>query len=457
MGSAFSSTKRKPIIVTTAFPAHGHTYPLVHMSGNLVKQGFKVYFIGGTELESSIRQAGAEYIANDYVWNTKLEILQGQFAIPDGPERHNFLLKHIFLDSIPQTYLLAKETLEAVRERHPGHKVVILHETMFMGILPFYYGAPLPKGYKRFPKVINVNTTMNSMSSVDVFPGGLGYPPATTSEERAAVKAMNDAMIPRHKILNDAANDAMRPVGTTKPMTGWLLDTVMNIHDVTLLPFSVSIEFPRSDLDPKIRFIGGLPLKPLNPDLVYPSWWPEVLLNASLPIASPSRKKLVFIAQGTVAIDYTELIIPGIVSLSSRSDIIVVATLGSRGAVLPAEVRVPDNTRVVDYFPYDAILHYADVFVFNAGFGGYMHSIMNGVPMVLSGTAADKSDCCMRAEWSGVGVNLRAERPSGQAIAEGVDKVLSNPSFRKRALELKKENEALDALGTLEKTVWEFV
>ncbi|KAH8896246.1 glycosyltransferase family 1 protein [Thozetella sp. PMI_491] len=456
MGGAFSSIKCKPVIVTAAFPAHGHTYPLIHMSEYLVKQGFKVYFIGATELESSIRQAGAEYIANDYVWNTKPEILQGQFAIPDGPERHNFLLQHIFLDSIPQTYLLTRRTLETVRKRHPGRRVVILHETMFMGLLPFYYGVPLPKGYVKFPKVINVNTTMNSMSSVDVFPGGLGYPPAISDEDRAAVKAMNEAMLPTHKILNNATNDAMRQVGTTKAMTGSFLDTVMNIHDVTLLPFSPSIEFPRSDLDPKIRFIGGLPLKPLKPNLVYPSWWPEVLHNASLPASSPSRKKLVFIAQGTVAIDYTELVIPGIISLESRADVLVIATLGSRGATLQADFQIPANTRVIDYFPYDAILRHADVFVFNAGFGGYMHSIMNGVPMVLSGTAADKSDCCMRAEWSGVGVNLRAERPSEKAIAEGVEKVLRNSSYKQRALELKKENEDMDALGTLEKIIWEF-
>ncbi|KAL2128343.1 hypothetical protein VTI74DRAFT_9304 [Chaetomium olivicolor] len=79
--------------------------------------------------------------------------------------------------------------------------------------------------------------------------------------------------------------------------------------DVTVLATTPSLEYPTQSRHPVARFVGGLSLKPFDPAFVYPSWWPTVTANTALPSDSPEKKRVVFITQGTVHRDYTELII----------------------------------------------------------------------------------------------------------------------------------------------------
>lgn len=59
----------------------------------------------------------------------------------------------------------------------------------------------------------------------------------------------------------------------------------------------------------------------------------------------------------------------------------------------------------------------------------------------------------MRVEWAGIGVNLRTDSPSLEAIRDGVDKILTDSSFKTRSLEIQRENEELDCAAALEKFI----
>ncbi|KAI8634987.1 glycosyltransferase family 1 protein [Xylariaceae sp. FL1651] len=449
--ASFITGKRMPIIVAVAYPAFGHTNGMIHISSHLVKHGFKVYFVGGSDFERPIKESGAEYIENNFNFVTP-EWSEGVSAL-NGIDSFLFALKEVFAKSTLTGFPLLRATLERVRDENPGRQIIIFHEAMANSLLPFYYGAPLPKGYDQLPKIINFHTTFNFEQSRDVFPVGSALPPASSDKERAMVKEAWDSFISKSTTLNDYASNIYRTLGATMDVTDFYLDRMMNIGEVTLLPFSSSLEFPRSDLNPKIKFIGTLPVKPISPDLVYPPWWAEIEANAELPVSSPDRKKVVFVTQGTVTVDYTELLIPTLKALASRSDLIVIATLGSRGQTLPDDVEIGANVRILDYFPYDAVLQKADVFVSNAGFGSYLHGVTHGVPMVLAGTKLDKGDVCARAEYCGIAIDLKTQNPTQEALAEAVDKVLREPKYKMRSIEIKKENEALDALGTIEKII----
>ncbi|ORY16921.1 glycosyltransferase family 1 protein [Clohesyomyces aquaticus] len=453
MGDAASlkTWKAKPIIVAVAYPAFGHNSGMIHISSHLVKHGFKVYFVSGSDFEGPIKESGAEYIENTFNFVTP-EWMKGVSTL-DGIESFLFALKEVFLKSTPTGFPLLRATLERVRDENPGRQVIIFHEAMASSVLPYYYGAPLPKGYDQLPKMINFHTTINFEQSSDVFPIGPALPPASNDKERAMVKEMWDSLISKSTTLNDYASDIYKTLGATKDVTDFYFDRLMNIGEVTLLPYSPSMEFPRSDLNPKIKFIGTLPVKPIRPDLVYPLWWADIEANARLPVASTDRKKVVFVTQGTVTVDYTELLIPTLRAIASRSDLIVIATLGSRGKTLPDDVKVGANVRVLDYFSYDAILQKADVFVSNAGFGTYLHGVVHGVPMVLAGTKLDKADVSARAEYCGIAIDLKTQKPTQEALAEAVDKVLGDPKYKMRSIEIKKENEALDTLGAIEKII----
>jgi UDP:flavonoid glycosyltransferase YjiC (YdhE family) len=433
--------KEKPIIVVTAFNAPGHTAPFLSISEHLVKQGFTIYFVAGPDFKAPIEKLGAVFVENPWRW---IHVLPNA---PPGDEA--WLLKHVFGDSIPVAHRVVKETLERVRREHPDREVLVLHEAMSSGLAPFVYGAPLPEGYSSLPKVINFHTSIYATKHERIPPFGPGFPYDPTPENLALWRSVSEAMKPAMSSLVEHYDNQFKAVGSTRPITESFFDMLMGLGDVTLMATSPSLEYPLPVPNPKLRFIGGLPLKPISSTFVYPNWWSTITANAALPADSPDKKKLVFVTQGTVHLDYTDIIIPAINALANRTDVIVVATLGSRGAQLPSSVTVPSNTIVVDYFPYDAILPHADVFVSNAGYGGFMQGIMNGVPMVLGGTAADKAEVCARAEYAGVAVNLRAKKPSEEAIRAGVDRVLGDKKFKERAVELRKENEALDSLGTL--------
>ena len=56
----------------------------------------------------------------------------------------------------------------------------------------------------------------------------------------------------------------------------------------------------------------------------------------------------------------------------------------------------------------------------------------------------------MRAEWAGVGVNLRTGTPAPDAIRAGVARVLADHGYRERALALAAGIRGYDTFGVIE-------
>jgi UDP:flavonoid glycosyltransferase YjiC (YdhE family) len=453
MGS-LQENLEKPILVVTAFNLPGHTAGLMQISEHLAGKGFDIYFITGPDFKASIEKMGAQFVENLWSWQ------QVSATRPPGFKPTLFSsLQGVFVNSTPQAHRILNETLERVRREHPAREVIIIHESLSSGLAPFLYGAPLPKGYSSLPKIINFHTSIYAARSKEYklppFGSPFPYDPHPTPETLAIYDSIHNKMQPDWDDLNAYTNTIFQSLGATRPVTGTFFDQSVSLGDVNVMATSPSLEYPAVQLDPKLRFIGGLPLKPLPPSFVTPVWWPAIAANAALAADSPDKKKVIFVSQGTLSRNYTELVIPAIKTLAEQPNLIVVATLGCRGAELPTDLEIPPNVMVVDYLPYDVLLPYTDVFVSNAGYGGLMHGVMNGVPMVLAGTVSDKAQVCARAEWAGVAVNLRAQRPGEEAIREAVARVLGDGKFKARALELKGENEGLNSLRKVEEIIEE--
>ena len=440
----------KPILVAAAYNAAGHTKGLIQISEHLIKKGFRVYFIAGPGFQAPIKKIGAEFVENPFRWE---EIVA---AAPPGYDE-SWILEHVFGASLPSAHRVLKETLERVRREHPRREVVLLHEIMSGGLGPFIYGAPLPKGYSSLPKVINYHPTIYAAVDGRTPPYGPGLPYDPTPQNLALWRSICDQVEPVAARLVEYYNNQYKALGATRPAKGDFFDVQLGFGNVTIMTTSPSLEYPIHNTKHQIRLIGGLPPRPLGNDFVPPVWWPTITANAALPADCPNKKKLVFVAQGTVHRDYADLVIPTLNALANHSDLIVVATLGAHGAQLDDSVSIPDNAIVEEYLPYNALLPYVDLFVCNAGYGGFMHSVMNGVPLVCSGLVTDKAETSARAEWAGVALNLRAQRPDEDAIREGVDKVLTEESYKRRAMELRAENEAMDALMRVEEIIEELV
>jgi UDP:flavonoid glycosyltransferase YjiC (YdhE family) len=446
--SITSSSRPKPNLVLVAAPVAGHTTPMITLTSELVHRGFIVTFIGGEEYRKDLEVAGAEVVGLDPVFtaefNAKREL------VPVGIPRLMYDVENVFIGQTEKRWIILKDVLEKLRENDPAMDVVIVAEPLFMGTNPLLLGAPLPKGYTSRPKVISFNQLPYLGSSVVTGPFGLGLPPDGSETCGARNMVIKDMMVHgpfagpiamQRKTLMDLG------VPDSEVLNDFPMDLWFSIPDVILQMCPPSFEYVRPDAPSHFKFAGFLPQKPLKADIAYPTFWREVVCG---------NKRVVVVTQGTVAVVLTDLLIPSLQALADRDDLLVVAILGQQGIALPEDVVLPANARVVDYLPYDAILPHAAAFIMNGGYGGVIHGINHGVPMVLAGDTEDKPEVGMRAEHAGFAVNLRTGKPKPKAIRDALDQVLTDPSFKKKIVSVKAESEALGAMKMIEAQITEF-
>lgn len=67
-----------------------------------------------------------------------------------------------------------------------------------------------------------------------------------------------------------------------------------------------------------------------------PSWWHEVVENND-------KKHIIFVCQGTIALNYSDLTIPIVQALEDRENTLVVVALGKKGSTLPEGTHYPAN------------------------------------------------------------------------------------------------------------------
>lgn len=77
--------------------------------------------------------------------------------------------------------------------------------------------------------------------------------------------------------------------------------------------------------------------------------------------------------------------------------------------------------------------------------------------MVVAGEGQDKATTTALVEWSGVGINLGKRQPGAERIANAVDKVLKDDSYRKKAKTLSKEYDKYDVGQVFDTMVQEVV
>lgn len=214
-----------------------------------------------------------------------------------------------------------------------------------------------------------------------------------------------------------------------------------------------SLELPARTPE-HLKFAGSLPLKPVSlwEDLKYPPWFENDVQEARA-----KQKRVIVVAQGTETPDFNDLIIPTINGLADRDDIIVVAILCRKGASLESDATglftLAPNARVVDYFPYDALLQHADIFISASGYGGLTHAVANSVPVIQTGFNMDKADIGRRVEYSGLGIYLEGKVGPKDVCKAVEEMLLKYQSLKNRALALREESKEYEPLAILEKEI----
>ncbi|KAG8422976.1 hypothetical protein J3459_009895 [Metarhizium acridum] len=437
--------KTKLKILACASPFTGHTMPIINIVEVLIQRGYDVTFIAGDEYRERIERSGAKFFSVPPIILVQPVEESNRHGLYFARIRQS-LLKYFIEPTKAQKDVLYN-VLEHMKREAPTHNIVILTETFYLGDAPMYLGAALPHGFTRRPRTVNIHAVPYTLPSQDTPPFCLGLIPDGRDESLETYRAQYKEMVTVTFADSIATHEkTLRDLGAVNYEAALPIDTLATAADVTLQMCPPSLEYKRSDIHPKVRFAGALNYRPSTKMFVSPSFWEDVTRGDRIVIV---------VSQGTIAVDYADLLIPSLQALKHRSDIFVVAILGRRGASLSAEVQIPPNARVIDYLPYDAVLPRASVFIMNAGYGGFIQGVLNGVPMILAGDSEDKPEVAARGEYAGVAVNLKTATPSEEQIRGAVSTVLGNSNYKKRVLEVKQENEEMKAMDTVERAIFE--
>ncbi|MFC5788519.1 DUF1205 domain-containing protein [Agromyces tardus] len=411
-----------------ASPIQGHVAPVLAIARDLVERGHEVTMLTGSRFRDAVEGTGAVHRSLAGIADYDDRNMQDHLPERDrhrGIGKLQYDVQTIFVKPVPEQ---TRAVERAIAELAPD---AILVDSAFAGILPFLLDDPSSR-----PPVLAAGVVPLSQSSTDVAPYGLGLPPNASAVGRIRNRALN-LLVQRvlFRRTQRMANETMASLGRP-PLRGFVLDFSREF-DRFLQLSPAEFEYPRSDLSPNLRFVGTvLPPAPGAPEL--PEWWHE--LDGDRPV--------VHVSQGTIDNkDFDRLVRPTLDALADRDVLVVVATGGRPVAELGS---LPANARAAEFLPYDALLPKTDVFVTNAGFGGTQYALSHGVPIVAAGDTEDKPEVSMRVAWTGVGVNLRTGTPTASAVGAAVDRILADPSFRRRASALAARIAEVDTFGEIE-------
>ena len=409
-------------ILFATVPIVGHVYPFLGVARALAARGHELRWYTGERFRADVERTGARhapYVSARDFDDRHMELVFPERARHTGLRQLKYDLKHVFADQAP-AQLADIEAL--ARDFHPD----------LVAADPLMLGSLLYKERSGTPLVL-INVVASPVRSRDTAPFGLGILPSLRwygSLRNAVLNTIVDQLLFRDVQTHWVR--VRRQVGL--PTSRLLFEAAL---DATLLvqPSVPGFEYPRSDLPAHVQLVGAL-IPELPSDMVTSAPWLQG--SAHMPI--------VHVTQGTMSNARPDLILPTLAGLADQPVLVVVAT-GGRSADELGLGRIPANARVVPYVSYRELLPRTSVMVTNGGYGGVQLALSYGVPLVVWGTTEDKPEVAARVAWSGAGLRLsRLRAPRAGEVRAAVQRVLSEPSYRRRARALADEYARMDAV-----------
>jgi protomycinolide IV desosaminyltransferase len=179
---------------------------------------------------------------------------------------------------------------------------------------------------------------------------------------------------------------------------------------------------------------------PMNKPMAIPRWVlekperPRVMLTLGI-----SNRQVLGVEETSVS-----AVLAGLADL----DVEVIATLNASQL---AEVdSVPDNVRAVDFVPMNELLASCSAIVHQGGGATIGNAVVNGVPqLVVPGTTWSERGSAVAQVKRGNGLLVDLEDVTSRSIRDGVERLLTEPSFRDCAIEVRDEMLATPTLDDL--------
>jgi zeaxanthin glucosyltransferase len=163
-----------------------------------------------------------------------------------------------------------------------------------------------------------------------------------------------------------------------------------------------------------------------------------------------AQKPLIYAAAGSMAASMhkekaTRFIQSFLAAMKERPALQGVIALGT--GMKPESFEVPANVLAVVEAPQMALLKKAKLMVTHAGLNSVKECILTGVPMVAIPLFFDQFGYAARIDYHGLGETLLLEKAKGPALAERMDRVLSDPRYREATDRMALEFRRLETEG----------
>jgi MGT family glycosyltransferase len=408
-------------------PVYGHVSPMLAIAKHLSGRGHRIRILTGSRYEEAVLAAGLEFASlppganyDDRDLKSAFPEAYGKTGLAGG----KLQLSSAFIAPIRPQFRAMEDNIASL---NPD---AVLVDIMFFGALPLLLKAG-PR-----PAVLTVGVTPLLQASRDVASFGPGLQPMPGLPGLAR-NALSNALsrVLFHDLQRQASRLTEELVNQRTPLN-WL--DWSKLSDRCLQLTIPEFEYPRRELPANTQFVGPVRPNSLH-DFQEPAWWPEL----------QQGRPAVHVTQGTIDnADLGELIGPTLQGLADDDVLVIATTGGAPLSRLPGPL--PDNARVEAFIPHDRLLPSVDVMVTNGGYGGVQFALSQGVPLVVAGDTADKPEVAARVAWSGAGINLGTGKPTPDAVAVSVRRVLEEPGFAAAARHLRDvmgQYSALDAIA----------
>jgi MGT family glycosyltransferase len=397
------------LIASTA--AAGHLNPLLSIASLLVEFGHEVAVQVNEDLRAAVEAAGHRFLSEipnaqtsaGYYFDTHPERMQKS----PGMEMTGYDLVHFFARNIAAQSASLKMAL------YDFEADLILADSLYWGTLPVLVG---PRDKR--PAIAHLGVSVVNIGSGKNIP----MRPDEAPEQREAERQLRERFMLQP--AQQAVNVALARLGCPS-LSCPILEAMTKLPDLYLHPGIESFEY--SDSNSKVQYIGALPTPAGQPKL--PEWWRQI----------DRTKRLVLVTQGTVANrDLGQVIAPALIALGGREDVTIIATTGGQ-PVESIPVAIPSNARIASFLPYAQIMPEIDLLITNGGYGTVNLAISHGIPIISAGLTEDKEEVSAHVQWSGAGIDLRANQATPWAIKHAVDEIFTQPSYGERAQQLSLE------------------
>ncbi|MGN7886392.1 glycosyltransferase [Dyadobacter sp. 22481] len=404
-------------ILFANMPYEGHFNPLTGIAMHLKSLGHDVRWYSGSIFKEKIDSLGIPY----YPFRKALDFNQHNVHIL-FPERDKIrgAVGKLKYDLKTAFILRSTEFYEDIREIDESWSFDLLISDIA------FTGMPFVKEKLR-KKVISVGVFPLIETSRDLPPTGLAMTPSNNFFGRRKQDFLR--FFANKVIFREAAGlfaRLFREHGMV-PVSGNIFDVLCKKTDLLLQSGTPGFEYSRSDLSKKVRFVG--PLLPFTKGGKGRTDLGEQL---------GKYEKVILVTQGTMEKDPEKILVPTLDAFKN-TPVLVIATTGGMGTS-ELQARYPQENIVIrDFIPFNEIMPHCDAYVTNGGYGGVMLGIQNQLPLVAAGIHEGKNEINARIGYFKLGIDLKTEFPTPEQIRAGVEKVLSDGTYKSNVKKLSRE------------------